>query len=99
MFFKALLVQVGERGGTYYELSREIVARVGSYGIAAQARRREQLVDLVQSRRRLSVAEAADELGVPREIVKGLLADLTSEGLVRAVGNTRARVYVPASGS
>ncbi|CCG02200.1 ATP-binding protein [Blastococcus saxobsidens] len=99
MFFKALLVQVGERGGTYYELSREIVARVGSYGIAAQARRREQLVDLVQSRRRLSVAEAADELHVPREIVKGLLVDLTSEGLVRAVGNTRARVYVPAADS
>lgn len=96
MSFKALLVQVGERGGTYYELSREIVARVGSYGIAAQARRREQLVDLVQSRRRLSVAEAAEALDVTREIVKGLLVDLTSEGLVRAVGNTRARVYVPA---
>lgn len=96
MFFKALLVQVGERGGTYYELSREIVARVGSYGIAAQARRREQLVQLVQTRGRLSVAEAAEELDVPREIVKGLLVDLTSEGLIRAVGKTRARVYVPA---
>jgi ATP-dependent DNA helicase RecG len=96
MFFKSLLVQVGERGGTYYELSREIVARVGSYGIAAQARRREQLIELVQTRGRLSVADAAAALDVPREIVKGLLVDLTSEGLVRAVGKTRARVYVPA---
>jgi len=98
MFFKSLLVQVGERGGTYYELSREIVARVGSYGIPAQARRRDQLLHLVQSRGRLSVAEAADELDVSREIARGLLLDLTSEALIDAVGNTRARVYVP-SGS
>lgn len=96
MFVKALLVQVGERGGSYYELSREIVARVGSYGIAAQARRREQLLELVHTRGRLSVAEAAEELDVAREIARGLLVDLTSEGLVRAVGKTRARVYVPA---
>lgn len=98
MVFKSLLVQVGERGGTYYELSREIVARVGSYGIAAQARRREQLVELVHTRGRLSVAEAAEELDVAREIAKGLLVDLASEGLVRAVGQTRARAYVPADG-
>jgi ATP-dependent DNA helicase RecG len=96
MFFKSLLVQVGERGGTYYELSREIVARVGSYGIAAQARRREQLLELVNARGRLAVAEAADELDVSRDIARGLLVDLTSKGLVEAVGNTRARVYVPA---
>lgn len=96
MFVKGLLIQVGERGGTYYALSREIVARVGSYGIAAQARRRERLLELVQARGRLSVAEAADDLDVSREIARGLLVDLTSEGQVRAVGNTRARVYVPA---
>lgn len=98
MFYKALLVQVGERGGTYYELSREVVARVGSYGIAAQARRREQLLELVRTRGRLSVADAAVELRIPKEVVRGLLADLTSEGLVQAVGNTRARVYTPVEG-
>lgn len=98
MFYKALLVQVGERGGTYYELSREIIARVGSFGIAAQAHRKERVLDLVVQRGQLSVAEAADELDVSREVARGLLSDLVSDGALRAIGNTRARVYVPHRG-
>ena len=90
---KGLLVRVGHRGGTRYVLSDEMVIRAGATGLEAQSRKRQILLDEVRARGSLSTAEGADLLGEEIALVRHLLNDLASAGLVEARGITRARRY------
>lgn len=90
---KGLLVRVGEKGGTRYVLSDEVILRAGSKGLEAQSRKRQMLLDEVRRREGLSTAEGADLLGEDPETVRHLLNDLVRAGLARAEGRTRARRY------
>lgn len=90
---KGLLVRVGERGGTRYVLSDEVVLRAGSQGLEAQSRKRQRLLDEIHRRGSLSTAEGAEILSEEVTVVRHLLNDLAQAGLVRAEGRTRARRY------
>ncbi len=90
---KGLLVRVGERGGTRYILSDEVVLRVGATAMEAQNRKQQALLDEISRRGSLSTAEGARLLGEDRIMVRNLLNDLVRTGLARAEGRTRARRY------
>lgn len=90
---KGLLVRTGERGGSRYELSPEVVLRAGSSGIAARSRVKQTLIEEMQSRGSISTAEGVELLGEPVAVVRSLLNGLVEEGLARAEGRTRARRY------
>lgn len=90
---KGLLVRVGEKGGTRYVLSEEVVLRAGSQGLEAQQRKRQRLLDEIRRTGSLSTADAAEILGEDPATVRHLLNDLVSAGLARATGRTRARRY------
>lgn len=90
---KGLLVRTGERGGSRYELSPEVVLRAGSSGIAARSRMKQTLLEEMQSRDSISTAEGVELLGEPVASVRSLLNGLVEEGLARAEGRTRARRY------
>lgn len=90
---KSLLVQVGARGGARYVLSPELAIRTGASGVEAQNRKRQRLLDEIQSRGSLSTAEAAELLGEDATVVRHLLNDLAHDGQVEARGNTRGRRY------
>ena len=92
---KGLLVRTGERGGSRYELSPEVVLRAGSTGIAARSRVKQTLIEEMQRRGSLSTAEGVELLGEPVAVVRSLLNGLVEEGLARAEGRTRARRYYP----
>ncbi len=90
---KGLLVRVGERGGSRYELSDEVVLRAGSQGMEAQVRKRQLLLDEIQRRGSLSTAEGVEVIDEEASVVRHLLNDLVRAGLARAEGRTRARRY------
>lgn len=90
---KGLLVRTGERGGSRYELSPEVVLRAGSSGIAARSRVKQTLLEEMQRRGGISTAEGVELLGEPAAAVRSLLNGLVEEGLARAEGRTRARRY------
>lgn len=90
---KGLLVRTGERGGTRYELSEEVVMRAGSSGLEAQSRKRQMLLDEIQQRGSLSTTEGAALLDETMTVVRHLLNDLLAAGQVSASGQTRARRY------
>ncbi len=90
---KGLLVRLGERGGSRYELSDEMVLRAGSRGIEAQSRRRQRLLDEMDSRGSLSSVEGAALLEESVPEVRQLLQDLMRAGLVRSTGRTRGTRY------
>ncbi len=90
---KGLLVRVGERGGTRYILSDEVVLRVGATAMEAQNRKQQALLDEISRRGSLSTAEGSRLLGEDRIMVRNLLNDLVRTGLARAEGRTRARRY------
>ena len=92
---KGLLVRTGERGGSRYELSPEVVLRAGSTGIAARSRVKQTLIEEMQRRGNISTAEGVELLGEPVAVVRSLLNGLVEEGLARAEGRTRARRYYP----
>ena len=92
---KGLLVRTGERGGSRYELSPEVVLRAGSTGIAARSRVKQTLIEEMQRRGSLSTAEGVELIGEPVATVRSLLNGLVEEGLARAEGQTRARRYYP----
>ena len=92
---KGLLVRTGERGGSRYELSPEVVLRAGSTGIAARSRVKQTLIEEMQRRGSLSTAEGVELLGEPVATVRSQLNGLVEEGLARAEGRTRARRYYP----
>ena len=90
---KGLLVRVGERGGSRYELSDEIVLRAGSGGMEAQSRKGQLLYDEIQRRGSISTSEGVALLGESAATVRGLLNGLVQMGLARAEGRTRGRRY------
>lgn len=90
---KGLLVRVGDRGGSRYELSDEVVLRAGSQGMEAQVRKRQMLLDEIHRRGSLSTAEGAQLIDEDMAVVRHLLNDLVRAGLARAEGRTRARRY------
>ena len=92
---RGLLVQQGERGGTRYALSDEIVLRAGASGILARERRRQTLLDEIRRRGEITTPEAAALLGErDQPAVRRLLDDLARAGLVDAVGERRWRRWV-----
>jgi ATP-dependent DNA helicase RecG len=93
MVVKGLLQREGERGGTTYRLSDEVVARAGASGHEAQTRKRQRLREHIARRGSISVAEGAGLLGEPPPVVRALLKDLVTTGEAAAFGNTRARRY------
>jgi ATP-dependent DNA helicase RecG len=93
---KGLLVRVGEKGGTRYVLSDEVVLRAGSQGLEAQSRKRQLLLDEIRRRGSVSTSEGAELLGEDMATVRHLLNDLVRGGLARAEGRTRARRYFEA---
>jgi len=90
---KGFLVRVGRGGGTRYQLSDEVLLRVGSTGIEAHQRREQLVMDELACRGSLSTAETAALLRESRSSARQVLAGLTEAGLVRPEGNTRARRY------
>lgn len=94
---KGLLVRTGERGGTRYELSDEVIVRAGSSGVEARGRQRQLLLDEIRRRGSLSTAEAVEFLEEGDSVmIRHLLNDLVRAGLATARGRTRARRYYPA---
>lgn len=90
---KGLFIRVGERGGTRYVLSDEVVLRVGATSMEAQNRKQQALLDELNRLGSISTAEGARLLGEDRARVRNLLNDLVRGGLARAEGRTRARRY------
>ena len=92
---KGLLKRTGQRGGTRYILSEEILLRVGGQGMEAQSRRRQLLLDAMRSGNGLSTPEGARLLGASQSAARMLLNELVQAGLARTEGRTRARRYYP----
>jgi len=90
---KGLLVRIGDKGGTRYVLSDEVILRAGSQGLEAQNRKRQRLLDEIRRTGSLSTADGAALLGEDSTTVRHLLNDLVTAGLARATGRTRARRY------
>ena len=90
---KGLLVRIGQRGGSRYVLSEEIVLRAGNTGMATQNRRRQTLLDEVRRHGSISTTEAALLINATPAKARELLDELVKAGLVQARGRTRARRY------
>lgn len=91
---KGLIVRVGERGGSRYVLSDEVVVRAGASGVEARSRQRQMLLDEIRRRGSISTTEAAEFLAEPDvNMVRHLLQDLTRANLAVARGRTRGRRY------
>ena len=90
---KGLLARIGQRGGSRYVLSEEIMLRAGNTGMATQNRRRQTLLDEVRRRGSISTTEAALLINATPAKARGLLDELVKAGLVQARGRTRARRY------
>ncbi|MCY4369250.1 MAG: hypothetical protein OXF41_07465 [bacterium] len=90
---KGLLLRVGERGGTRYQLSGEIVRRAGSGAAELHNRKRQMLLDEIRRRGSISTSEGVRLLGGNSVAVRNLLNQLVQAGLARADGRTRARRY------
>lgn len=90
---KGLLTRIGERGGSRYVLSDEVLLRVGGIAMEAQSRKRQMLLDEINRVGSISTAEGAQLLGEEMALVRNILNDLARAGLARAEGRTRARRY------
>ena len=92
---KGLLKRTGQRGGTRYVLSEEVLLRAGGRGMEAQTRRRQLLLDAMRSGNGLSTVEGARLLGASMSATRLQLNELVQAGLARTEGRTRARRYHP----
>ncbi|HYO42230.1 MAG TPA: ATP-binding protein [Candidatus Limnocylindrales bacterium] len=90
---KGLLRQEGERGGSRYVLSAEVLLRAGASGLEARGRQRQMLLDEIRRRGSISTVEGTDLLGEQVPIVRHLLNDLVRAQLIVAAGKTRGRRY------
>ena len=90
---KGLLARIGQRGGSRYVLSEEVVLRPGSAAMATQNRRRQTLLDEVRRRGSISTTEAALLINATPATARVLLNELVKAGLVQARGRTRSRRY------
>ena len=92
---KGLLQRTGQRGGTRYVLSEEVLLRAGGRGMEVQGRRRQLLLNAMRSGNGLSTIEGAQLLGASVSATRALLNELVQAGLARTEGRTRARRYYP----
>ena len=90
---KGLLDRAGQRGGSRYLLSPEVLLRAGSSGIEMQRRRRQMLLDAMQAADGISTAQGARLIDASMYATRILLQDLVRAGQARAEGRTRARRY------
>ena len=90
---KGVLVRIGQRGGSRYVLSDEVVLRVGATAMEAQSRKRQALLDEINRVGSISTVEGTRLLDEEMAMVRSLLNDLVGAGLARAEGRTRARRY------
>ena len=90
---KGLLLRAGERGGTRYLLSGEIVRQAGSGAAELHNRKRQMLLDEIRRRGSISTAEGARLLDENSIAVRNLINQLVLAGLARAEGRTQARRY------
>lgn len=91
---KGLLRQVGQRGGSRYVLTSEVILLAGATGVEASSRRREMLLEVLRQRGSLSRQEAAAVFDGDVTLARDLLQEFTAAaGLVTAEGNTSARRY------
>lgn len=90
---KGLLRRRGERGGSHYVLSEEVILRAGASGVEAQARKRHLLLNEARRRGSISTVEGAALLGEQLVVVRHLLNDLARTEHLVAEGNTRSRRY------
>ena len=90
---KGLLVRTGRRGGSRYELTDEIILRVGSRSIESQRRKRQTLLDAMDRSGSISTVEGAALLGESVAAVRQMLKELLRTGEVLARGRTRGRRY------
>ena len=90
---KGLLTRIGERGGSRYVLSAEVMLRAGSAATGAQNRRRQTLLDEIRRRGSISTTEAAALANAAPAVARRLLDELAKAGLVQPRGRTRARRY------
>ena len=90
---KGLLDRTGQRGGSRYLLSPEVLLRAGSSGIEVQRRRRQMLLDAMRGADGISTAQGARLIDASMHATRGLLQDLVRAGQARAEGRTRARRY------
>ena len=95
MVARGLLQRQGERGGTHYVLSHEVVVRSGAQGLDAQQRKLQLLTTEMRRRGSLSTTEGASLLGEDLPSVRELLNNLVRSGAARLEGQTRARRYYP----
>jgi ATP-dependent DNA helicase RecG len=90
---RGLVVRTGERGGTRYVLSDEVVMRAGAGGLEARGRQRQILLDEIRRRGSLSTREAEALVSESTFVVRQLLGDLVRRKQVVVAGRTRARRY------
>lgn len=90
---KGLLDRTGQRGGSRYSLSQEVLTRAGSSGIEAGRRRRQMLLDAMRAGDGISTVEGARLTKASMHATRELLQDLVRAGLARAEGRTRGRRY------
>lgn len=93
---RGLLNRVGQRGGSRYVLSDEIIMRAGAEGVEARSRQRQMLLDEMRRSGSISTVEGARLLGADMAVVRHLLNDLVRARTAIARGRTRARRYYPA---
>ena len=92
---KGLLDRQGQRGGSRYSLSAEVVSRAGTGGLHERQRQRERLEAHIRQVGGLSSTEAATFLEESVEVTRHLLRDLVRAGRLQQVGRTRATRYLP----
>ena len=90
---KGLLDRNGQRGGSRYSLSAEVLVRAGSSGIEARRQRRQTLLDAMRAGNGISTAEGARLIDASMPATRELLQDLVRAGMARAEGRTRGRRY------
>jgi ATP-dependent DNA helicase RecG len=90
---RGLLVRTGERGGTRYVLSDEVVMRAGASGLEARGRQRQKILDEIRRRGSMSGREAEALIEETPFVVRQLLRDLTLGGQIVESGRTRGRRY------
>lgn len=89
---KGLLVRNGNRGGSYFRLSDEVIRRAGSKHKEPELIPA-KLVGEITKRGSISTTEASEFLGKPIHATRRILKNLLDSGLIRAEGNTKARRY------
>lgn len=89
---KGLIERNGNRGGSRYQLTQSLKQMIGSQGKEDYSRQG-LLVGYIREHGSISTAEAADLLDVSIQTARKLLSGLSQTGILRPIGQTRARRY------